>query len=119
MNAQEYRRKSKKPDSFPVQDLKDTRRVLQRERAPELVVVERALAQGPLEKPPLHEQPDEAEFCVVKCSGEEAEAIVNYLFDAEASAVPASGESTPEANRLARLVDRWTRLREHLDEYGA
>lgn len=56
----------------------------------------------------------EASEYFVTCTKEEADNIVGYMLDAEASAISDSGETTHEASRFGSLMGTWNNLRSYL-----
>lgn len=112
MDANEYKIKISDPCAFRKDVLEQTLQVLKSNNAEEASIVEKALHEGGIEKPDLHNTKGVYDFYWVKCTEQEADEIAGHLFDAEAMAVPPSGETTPEASRLAHLVDIWTNFRD-------
>ena len=66
------------------------------------------LEASPLTKPDKHSGDSSTDyFDTTGLSDEVLEDICDHLFEAEADAVPSSGETTREASRIASLVDLW------------
>lgn len=118
MDAPSYKVKISDPCSFRKSDLEYTLYVLKENKAPEKEIIELALKNGGIKKPKSHNQPEGFDYYWVKCTDEEADNIAGYLFDAEAAAVPDSGESISAARNLAALVDIWTEFRDWLESGG-
>ena len=119
MDTPSYKVKTSDPCAFRKVVLKETLIVLRENRAKEVSIIESAFKHGGIKKPKIHNHPNGFDFYWVKCSAEEADTITSYLFDAEAAAVPDSGETTPEARRYAELVDIWTNFRNWLEGGGS
>jgi hypothetical protein len=118
MDTIEYKVKINDPCAFRKNVLEESLRVLKSYKALEAYVIEKALSDGGIEKPDKHESKEGFDYYWVKCTSEEADAIASYLFDAEAMAVPDSGETTPEASRYGVLVDTWTNFRNWIERGG-
>jgi tRNA A-37 threonylcarbamoyl transferase component Bud32 len=112
MNAVEYRRICRQKNAFRVSELEETLSVLRQEDVAEASVVATALLSGMVETPQLHTCQRSERFCLVLCSLEQADVIVDALFDVEASSIPAIGEATAETERLVHLVNKWLMYRE-------
>ena len=118
MDQNEYKLKTNDPCAFRKNVLEETLKILKIHSAPEVSVIEKAFEKGGIEKPKDHHQPKEYDYYWVKCTAEEADTIASYLFEAEYTSVPDSGETTPEASRYARLVDIWTNFRDWIENGG-
>lgn len=118
MHKNEYKIKISEPCAFRKKVLDETLVVLKRNGASEVSVIESAFRIGGIEKPNQHNSPEGYNFYWVKCTDQEADAIVAHLFDEEASSVSASGETTPEASRYADLVDIWSQFRDWIEHGG-
>jgi hypothetical protein len=117
MNPTEYWMKTNRPNAFRNDVLNESLEILKANNAKEVPIIQSSLKCGKIQKPkilPPLPPPNHYEFFWVECSAEEAKNIANYLFKAEASAAPKSGESTPVSNRFAELADFWTTLSDHL-----
>ncbi len=119
MDVNEYRDLCARPDVLRRGELEETVSALRRLRSPDVRLLEEILEQPPIEKPVIHAAGSEADFFFVTLDADVVESIVDQLFEAEATAVPSGGETTPEATRLAELVDLWTDCREYLENGGA
>jgi hypothetical protein len=119
MDSNEYKIRTNDPCAFRKEVLDESLEVLKKFKAKEASVIEDDLKIGGIPKPEKHHQPIDYDFFWVKCTSEEADNITGFLFDAEAAAVPESGDTTPEASRLAGLVDIWTNFRDWLDQGGS
>ncbi|WP_459918997.1 hypothetical protein, partial [Desulfocicer niacini] len=119
MDTPSYKVKISDPCSFGKSVLEDTLYVLKENNAPETTIIELAFKNGGMPKPITHNHSEGFDYYWVKCTDEEADNIAGYLFDAEAAAVPASGEITPEASKYAKLVDIWTNFRDWLERGGS
>ncbi len=119
MNANEYKIRTNDPCAFRKEVLNESLKVLKDNNAKEISLIEASLKYGGIQKPDIHNRPSDYDFFCVKCTAEEADNITSYLFAAEASAVPDSGETTPVASRFAELVDIWTNFRDWLDQGGS
>ncbi|WGL16976.1 hypothetical protein PVT68_01435 [Microbulbifer bruguierae] len=114
MTSEEYKNICSKVSTFRVSDLEDTLSLLQQKRSSEASIVATAISQGTVEKPAKHKGSSISEFCVVTCTLEEATSIVDFLIEAEASAVSKTGQSTAAAGRFADLVNKWASFRSSL-----
>ena len=118
MDQNEYKLKVNDPCAFRKNVLEETLEILTAHSAPEALVIEKSFEVGGIEKPSTHQYPNGYDYYWVKCTAEEADAIASYLFEAEYTAVPDSGETTPEASKFARLVDVWTQFRDWIENGG-
>ena len=118
MDQNEYKIKINDPCAFRKNVLEDTLIILKVHSAPETLIVENTIKSAGIEKPSTHQHPEGYDYYWVKCTAEEADAIASYLFEAEYTAVPDSGETTPEASRYAQLVDVWTNFRDWIENGG-
>ncbi len=119
MDLNEYRDLCARPDVIRRGELEETVRALRRLRSPDVRLVEEILEQPPIEKPVVHAAGSEADSFFVTLDADVVESIVEQLTDAEAAAVSPAGETTPEAGRLAELVDLWACCQEYLENGGA
>lgn len=119
MDSPSYKFKTNDPCAFRKADLEKSLIVLKANKAKEASLIELAFHHGPIQKPKKHTHPNDFDFYWVNCSAEAANNIASYLFDAEAAAIPDSGETTPEASRYADLVDIWSNFRDWLEEGGS
>jgi len=114
MNSVENKEACSKENAFRVTELEEVLAILRREGAQEETVVESSLLNGKVELPYKFIGNLSNTFCLVICTFEEADAIVDILYDAEASSIPATGETTAVTSRLVDLVNRWSIYRETL-----
>jgi len=117
MHQNEYKIMVADPCVFRKSVLEGTLRVLQSYSAEETKVIEKAFLKG-IKKPIGHKEPATFDYYWVNCTADEADAIAGYLFEAEATAVPPSGETAPEASWLASLVDIWSNFRDWIEGGG-
>ncbi|MDV6254459.1 hypothetical protein [Vibrio sp. EA2] len=114
MKTEEYRSICRQKNAFRVSELEETLKVLRQEEVAEASVVATALLSGMVKTPELYTGQRSEHFCLVLCSFEQADVIVDVLFDAEASSIPATGEATAETDKLVNLVNKWSMYRETL-----
>ena len=118
MDQDEYKIKIIDPCAFRGNILKDTLKILKTHSASEASIIEEAFESGGIPKPLIHQQPEGFDYYFVKCTADEADAIASYLFEAEYTAVPESGETSPEASKYAQMVDIWTNFRDWIQRGG-
>jgi hypothetical protein len=118
MDQNEYKLKINDPCAFRKNILEETLQILKAHFAPEALVIEKSFEVGGIEKPPNHQHPSGYDYYWVKCTSDEADKIASYLFEAEYTAVPDNGETTPEASRYAHLVDIWSNYRDWIENGG-
>ncbi|PTO66941.1 hypothetical protein [Vibrio splendidus] len=114
MNTEEYRTTCRQKNAFRVSELEQTFNVLRQEGVAEASIVATALLSGIVKTPELYAGQRIEHFCLVLCSFEQADVIVDALFDAEASSISATGEATAETDKLVNLVNKWSMYRETL-----
>lgn len=114
MDSIEYKLICSSKRAFRVSDLQKTVGILRKEGAKEVSVVASAMLKGIVEQPKNYSGYRRDKYCLVICSFEEASAIVDLLFEAEACSVPASGVPTAITLQIADLVDKWSELRDSL-----
>jgi hypothetical protein len=116
MDAAEYKLTTSSPDVFTRGDLTLTLTSLEAEelRTP----VREALLGTPVPKPPLHAGSASSDYFRLALPVDTVDTILDQLLLLEAGAVSSDGETTPEASRLADLVNRWGRYRESIGRCG-
>ncbi len=114
MNSIEYKELCSKENAFRISDLEETLIVLRRDGAKEASVVASLLLNSRVEKPEKYTGTSVDNFCLVNCTIEEADAIVDILSDAEAGSVTSTDETTAVTSRLVDLVNMWSSFRETL-----
>ena len=80
--------------------------------------LQRSIEAPPIEKPPSHTGGIDSDFFVILLSEEEAQELIDLLFDLEAAAVPQGdgigfekeAMQAREASRIASLVNDWNKL---------
>ena len=97
--------------------LEGTLEVLLRNAAEESKIIERAFLSG-IKNPKNHPNPDACEYFWMECTLKEAAVIAGHLFEAEATAVPPSGETTPDVSRIGYLLDIWSHFRDWIEAGG-
>lgn len=118
MNQNEYKLKINDPCTFRKNILEETLQILKAHSAPEALAIEKSLEVGGIGKPPNHQHPEGYDYYWVKCTSKEADKIASYLFEAEYSAIPDSGETIPEASRYGLLVNVWSNFRDWIENGG-
>ncbi len=118
MDPTEYRRLVSLPDAFRRSELDDTVRVLRRAQSHYPDVLKEVVDGPAIEKPPLHAVGREADHFRLDLDLEDVDTILDDLVDARASALQADPDrvTSPDAHRLAQLVDAWTAYRDWLDD---
>jgi hypothetical protein len=114
VEAAEYKALTSRPNAFLRDELDDTVRVLTTIDVRLAGLVD-ALPRIPIPKPPQHRGGPSTDFLSIDARPSLVAEIVQQLLTAEAEAVSADGESTPEASWRAALVDRWTRYQRWLE----
>jgi hypothetical protein len=108
MNAEEYKSICRRPDALQRGIIEATEQALKGHS--DLVLKFREILEGTaIPKPDSHNESKESSYFLVKLNVEDVEQILDYLFDAEASAVGLNGETTPMTSHYASLVDVWRR----------
>jgi hypothetical protein len=108
MDAAECRRQVNSPDVFSVAGLEATLESLRAVRSCAADVVAEA-SRVPVPRPPLHRPSPSDDRYRLDLPASLIDEIVGDLALAEATAVSPEGVTTPEASRMADLVDRWSR----------
>ena len=116
MDANEYKVLCSRPDAFQRGVLEATAQMLSSLHPPSASLLREMLKGTPISKPALHAGAEAADYFIVKLNVAEAEQLVEYLLDAEASAVGLNGETTPEASRTAGLIGAWVRYIDFRDQ---
>ena len=114
MNSLEYKEICCQQNAFKVSDLQETLIYLRRYEAKQAALVAIALMSGKVEKPRKHAGPPFDDYCLVSCTFDEADAIVDALLEAAANPLPAGGKSVAVSARPDDLVKRWSAFRETL-----
>ena len=108
MNAKKYKRLTSSPIFVSQPIIEETAAILAGRCDSASVALTGLLGTTPLTKPDKHVCDSSTDYFDATSLGEEVlEGICDHLFEAEADAVPLSGETIPEASRLASLVDLW------------
>lgn len=108
MDAQKYGRLTSSPLFVSRPIIEETASILAGRCDSARVALTGLLGTTPLTKPDKHTGDSSTDyFDTTGLSDEVLEGICDHLFEAEADAVPSSGETTPEASRIASLVDLW------------
>ena len=108
MDAQKYKRLTSSPIFVSQPIIEETAAILAGRCDSASVALTGLLGTTPLTKPDKHVSDSSTDYFDTTSLGEEVlEGICDHLFEAEADAVPLSGETTPEASRIAFLVDLW------------
>ncbi len=118
MDPNDYRRIVSQPDAFRRSELDDSVRVLRRTQSHYADVLGEIVEGPPIEKPPLHAVGAEADHFGLDLDLEDVDTILDDLVDARAAALRADPDrvTSPDAHRLAQLVDAWTAYRDWLDD---
>ncbi len=118
MDPTEYRHLVSQPDAFRRSELDDSARVLRRTQSHYAEVLEEVVDGPTIEKPPLHAVGREADHFRLDLDLEDVDTILDDLVDARAAALRADPDrvTSPDAHRLAQLVDAWTAYRDWLDD---
>lgn len=108
MDAQEYGRLTSGPLFVSRPIIEETASILAGRSDSAKAALNHLLALSPLNKPDKHLGDSSTDyFDTTGLSDDVLEDICDHLFEAEADAVPPSGETTREASRIASLVDLW------------
>ena len=116
MDAAAYKWETGRPDAFGREAVAETALAIAGDDPALAERVRALLNAAPIAKPANHAGGPGTDVIRVDLPVGAVEAIVNALGIAEAGAVGDDGATTREASRLATLVDRWSRLKFHLDE---
>ncbi len=108
MDAQKYGRLTSSPLFISRPILEETAAILQKRSESATEALNRLFEESPLTKPEKHTGDSSTDyFDTTGLSDDILESICDNLFEAEADAVPSSGETTAKASRIASLVDLW------------
>jgi hypothetical protein len=112
MDAQEYEALCSRPDVFRDVELLEIVRVLRASRSPQAALLQAALLEPPIEKPPRYR--GGWNYLRLDLAREHAQEVMDELLDAEASAVAPDPATERRAHELGDLVERWGRYLEWL-----
>jgi hypothetical protein len=112
MDAEEYEALCSRPDVFRDVELLEVVRLLRAVRSPQAALLQAALLEPPIEKPPRYR--GGWNFVRLDLSREHAQEILDELLDAEAAAVAPDPATERRASELGDLVERWGRYLEWL-----
>lgn len=112
MDAEEYEALCSRPDAFRDVELLEIVRVLRASRSAQAALLQAALLEPPIEKPPRYR--GGWNFVRLELAREQAQEVLDELLDAEASAVAPDPATEQRAGELGDLVERWGRYLEWL-----
>lgn len=115
MNSEQYKTICEQPNVFRLQDLNETLDVLRKENMPEVALIAKAILSQKVEKPPLHKGGYKTDFVALELSFDEVNAVVDTVFDAEASSIQGNGEPTSKTEIYVHLVNLWSNYRESIE----
>ena len=115
MNSEQYKSTCEQSNVFRLLDLKATLDVLRKVNMCEVALIAKAILSNKVEKPPLHKGNYQTDFVVLNLSFEEVEAIIETVFEAEASSIQDNGEPTSNTEVYVHLVNLWSNYRESLE----
>ena len=115
MNPEQYKQFCAQPNVFRLIDLNETVDVLRDLKVPNIAVISKAILGNKLEKPPLHKGNHQTDFVVLDLTFEEADSIVDVLFEAEAFSIQDNGEPSAKTSGYVELVNLWSKYRDSLE----
>lgn len=115
MISEQYKLICEQPNTFRLSELNVTLKVLRAESAPEAALISKAILGNKIEKPLLHNDNHQTDFVALDLTFEEADAIVDILFDSEACSIQGNGMPTSKTSLYVDLVNVWSNYRESLD----
>ena len=108
MEARKYGRLTSSPLYIRRSVIEETASILTGQNDSTTDALNRLLGAQPLTKPEQHTGDYSTDyFDTTELSDDVLQDICDYLLDAEADAIPLSGETTSEASRIASLLDLW------------
>jgi len=114
MDSSAYQSLCNQPNAFPRAVLEATRRAVSSNLELESAL-RKELERAPIPKPPLHDGGRETDYFLIAVGENEAEQIVDLLFNAEVASVGLDGETTAMASGYASLIDLWSNYLEFND----
>ena len=115
MNPEQYKSICEQSNVFRLQDLNETLDVLRKENTPEVALISKAILSQKVEKPSLHKGNHQTDFIALELSFDNVDAVVDTVFDAEASSIQGNGEPTSKTEVYVHLVNLWSNYRDSLE----
>jgi hypothetical protein len=115
MNSEQYKSICEQPNVFRLRDLRETLDVLRKASMSEASLIAEAILSKKIEKPPLHQGNHQTDFIALELSFDEVDAVVDTVFDAEASSIQGNGEPTSKTEVYVHLVNLWSNYRDSLE----